>query len=187
MTQRCCQLWFINYYAPLLRDDAGDLLHSRWRAGCWQMAWNDSLLDIFMPTVESFCPLQHCSATWGAVPSHTHGCQPTMDVGNWLTFLPQEAYGPYLTMIFTFHCPRQRSLTDAIVPQERNLCHPPYHILGDWSTTLTPWHNFGMARCLRWNVINTEYQSFMNSPHRSYKCVANYCVVFHFWLTSMWN
>jgi len=47
----------------------------------------------------------------GAVSPHTHGCQATMGVSSWLTFLPQEAYGPYLSMIFTFHCPRQCPLT----------------------------------------------------------------------------
>jgi hypothetical protein len=54
------------------------------RQGYWQMAWTDSLLDIFMPTVESFYPLQHCSVTWGSCSTHGHGCQPTMGVGSWL-------------------------------------------------------------------------------------------------------
>ena len=48
-------------------------------------------------------------------------------------------------------------------------------------------HNFEMTRCLCWNVINNECQSFMNSPYSAYKYVANYGVVFLCWLTSMWN
>jgi hypothetical protein len=28
MTERCCQLWFINGYMPVLHDDSGDKFHS---------------------------------------------------------------------------------------------------------------------------------------------------------------
>ena len=98
------------------------------------------------PSLTISCPLlkvsAHCNTVLphGAVPPHTHMAASQWDVGSWLTFLPQETYGPYLSMIFTVHCPWQRPLTDTIVLQERNLSHPPYHILGEWSTALAPWH-----------------------------------------------
>jgi hypothetical protein len=46
--------------------------------------------------------------SWGSV--STHGCQPTMDVSSWHAFLPPEPCGSSLSMIVTFHCPRQRTI-----------------------------------------------------------------------------
>jgi len=48
----------------MMQRHAAQLLTCRLLAGGLAgLAWPDSLLDIFIPTVESFHPLQHCSAT----------------------------------------------------------------------------------------------------------------------------
>jgi len=48
----------------MMQRHAAQLLTCRLLAGGLAgLAWPDFLLDIFIPTVESFHPLQHCSAT----------------------------------------------------------------------------------------------------------------------------
>ena len=147
-----------------------DMLHSCWHAGYWQVAWPG-----LIPSLTFSCPLlkvsTHCNAVLclGAVSPHTHththtyGCQPTMDVGSWLTFLPQEAYGPYLFMIFTFHCPRQCPLTDAVVPQERNLCHVPSFL--SYSGCMINYPCSMTHTLLEWLGVSVEMLSTMSVNH----------------------
>jgi hypothetical protein len=90
-----------------------------------RMTWTDSLLDIFVPAVDSFRPLQHCFYDLGQF-LHAHAAA----VEQWMSAC--DAHFFYKKLIVRV-CPRyspsivhdSAPLTDAIVPQKRNLCHPP--------------------------------------------------------------
>jgi hypothetical protein len=166
-TERFCQLQFINGYAPVLHNDAGDTLHRWRRADSWRAAWTGSLRDSFMPTVETFHSSKRCSMTWGSV--CTHGCRPT-HLSSTRTMWSIFVHDSHLPLSATTH----HWLTN--FPLKRNLRHPVLPSIGRMFNY--PWPvntcNFWMARYLRSHVttrsVNHLWTAFVIC-HANMKCL----------------
>jgi hypothetical protein len=96
---RCCQLQFINSYMTDLHD-VRETRHS-WRcAGCFWVAWTDSLLDSFMLTVATFHPSKHSAMIWGSFSTYGFLVTPLSSKTTvWYTFVQD----------ITFHYARQHT------------------------------------------------------------------------------